>query len=63
MTQNKTLSWRKLDLQKSRSDFMFYFLRTVFETVFFLCHSLRKIYYYLTQNHNQQCLFHLKTVA
>ena len=60
MTQNKTLSFnlKNKGLQESESIFMFYnSLRTVFETVFFLCYLLR-FFNYLTLNHKQQCLFH-----
>ena len=59
MTQNNTLSWnlKNKDLQESKSNFMFhYFLRTVFEAVFFLCHLLRNINN-LTLNHNNNVYF------
>lgn len=64
MTQNKTLSLnnRQDDLQVSKSDSVFHLLRTVLKTVFFLCYFSSNIYY-LTKNHKQQCLSHLKIVV
>ena len=63
MTQNKTLSWsyKVGGLQMSKSDIIFHFLQTVLSRLF-LCPSVNS-YNYLTKNHNQQWLFHLKTVV
>ena len=59
MTQNRTLSLnlKDKDLQGCKFNFMFlYFMRTVFEAVFFLCHLLRNINN-LTLNHNNNVYF------
>mgnify|MGYP003292466652 CR=1 FL=1 len=57
MTQNNTLSLSNIivDLQLSKSSFMFLFLRTVLSRLFFVLWS--SLNYYLTQNHKQNVYF------
>ncbi len=57
MTQNNTLSLSNIivDLQSSKSSFMFLFLRTVSSRLFFVLWS--SLNYYLTQNHKQNVYF------
>lgn len=58
-----SLSLKNKDLQDGKSVSTFhYYSRTIFTNRLFLCLLLRNINY-LTLNHKQQCLFHLKTVA
>lgn len=63
MTRNKTLLNNNEigDLQVSKSVVSFHFLQTVTNRLF-LCLFVN-FYYYSTKNHNQQWLFHLKTVV
>lgn len=64
MAQNKTLSekFRTEDLQGSKFSSDIFFVVDGLRAVFFLCFSQIN-HYYLTLNHKQQCLFHLKTVV
>lgn len=57
MTQNNTLSLsnRIVDLQLGKSSFMFLFMRTVSNRLFFVLWS--SLIYYLTQNHKQNVYF------
>ena len=63
MTRNITLlnSNEIGDLRMSKSGTLFHFLQTGISRLF-LCLFVNFLYY-LTLNQNQQCLFHLKTVA
>ena len=63
MTRNITLLNNNEigDLRMSKSGALFHFLQTGISRLF-LCLFVNFLYY-LTLNQNQQCLFHLKTVA
>ena len=63
MTRNITLLYNNEigDLQVGKSVALFHFLQTAINRLF-LCLFVNFLYY-LTLNQNQQCLFHLKTVA
>ena len=63
MTRNITLLNNNeiRGLQVSKPSILFHLLQTVINRLF-LCLYVNFLYY-LTLNQNQQCLFHLKTVA